>query len=200
MTLAGIIDTVLNHPLGIKEYPIFNVGISIDGWQGPFKYMGEFDSMHKKKQQAREFYSGRFMVMNTGRIARGGKTGLHTRKGTVHLDEPNPLPHVHYKDGGIDDISFKDGCAYIDNIHDIFCDAANSDKENAEMLEKALKPTYTLEGLYSTLPDQKMNTRITALEQQLKEKRDFAFQSIAKRKETRLKLLEHQYRRKISGQ
>ncbi len=59
----------------------------------------------------------------------------------------------------------------------------------------------TLDGLYSTLKNERQNTRIGAILSEL-EKRDdkFSFDSIATKKETRLKLLERQYQQRISNQ
>ena len=71
-----------------------------------------------------------------------------------------------------------------------------------EDIEMGIKPSprYTLDGLYSILPNEKMNTRIKALRGALQQHANYQLESIAKRKETRLKLFENAYRRKVSGQ
>jgi hypothetical protein len=61
------------------------------------------------------------------------------------------------------------------------------------------RPHYTLKGLYDSLPNERMHTRIDALKDELARRNGYSFESIVTSGKTKLKLLENLYRRKVSS-
>jgi len=185
--------------LGRKtEKALFNLEIDIDGWQGPFKDTFDFRYIAEKFAQAEQNYKGTFYVTESGKLERGNKEGLHTYKGIVYLSHIYPFenPHVHYSKGrGLDYLCISKEGVFLEDIKK---DRAIDKRIPSIAINQ--KPIYTLKGLYASLPDQKMSTKINALRTELKAHRLYEFESIATGKETRLKLLEHKYREMISNQ
>ncbi|MBU2616259.1 MAG: hypothetical protein KKC19_04105 [Nanoarchaeota archaeon] len=164
--------------------PVFNIDIGVDGWQGPFDSLIMLRSTADKTEIAKKYFVGQFHVDNSGRLWRGHEKELHTFEGKVNLWEwhDNESPHVHYEG----------------NFNDIFIRGGEVKFEHGTVIER---PIYTLQGLYISLPNDKMNTRINTLEDELKYHAGFEYSgSIAKRKETRLRLLENKYRKMVSDQ
>ena len=157
--------------------PAFNIVIDIEGWEGPFDSLEEFEGMAHKVSIAESQYVGQFHVLSSSRLSHGFKEGVHTYKGEVDLRD-QPI-HVHYGHR-IDDIYFT--------------------SEGTFFGRRDRVPKYTLQGLYKTLPNDKTSTRISALRSTLESRVGYKFDSIATRKEVQLRLLENQYRRRISDQ
>ncbi|MFH1248797.1 MAG: hypothetical protein V1660_01455 [archaeon] len=122
-------------------------------------------------------------------MVKGFKNDLHTYHGTIDLDDLGEGPHIHFNE--------KKGIDYVvDSNEGIFLKDVMGDAKYAEKIS----PIYTLGGLYHSLPNNRMNTRIEALKDTLFAHARYEFDSIAKRKETVLKLLEHKYREFVSDQ
>jgi hypothetical protein len=62
------------------------------------------------------------------------------------------------------------------------------------------RPHYTLDGLYSTLGNDRMNAKINALQQELLGRVGYRDESICSKNHTRLKLLESKYKKLVSDQ
>ena len=162
------------------EVPLYNVDISFREWKGPFRNIREFEHIAKIFTRI-EGLKGSFFVTNEGRLVIGSQQGLHTYKANIDLTQPN---HVHIEEKLPSYLEYKN--------EKIFLDAYYQTPNN--------KPVYTLNGLYETLENNKLNTKIKALEDNLKNHKDYDFNSITRPKEIRLKLLENAYRRLISDQ
>src|SRR4030042_3677731 len=159
-----------------KEVPLFNLKIKLEDWQGPFKNFTEFQRISQLAKKFESLHGGLFYVCPGGELKRGSFNGIHTYEGSIKLDSYLPI-HMHYgKKREIADIFDKNDKFYLGNI--------------------AAYPVYTLEGLYSKLPNQRMGTKINSLVQELEKNSSFNVQSFLKnslstKKETRLKLLEN---------
>lgn len=177
------------------DEPLYNVDISLNDWQGPFKDKDIFEIIAKRYVDATKNFAGKRKVLRNGKLYSGSDSRLHTRKGSVNLYELGQ-PHVHFDDGGLQYVE-----GPLAAFGGVTLDSTRKYWDDREFLggDKRL-PWYTLSGLYSTLPNEKISTRINALEEHLKHHANFDFGSIAKRKETRLKLLENAYRRLVSNQ
>ena len=195
-----------------KEYPVYNVKIDIKGWNGPFSSRGQLKRMIGHVDEARLNYEGFFYVTNSGRLICGYKKGLHTYEGEVDLSEIHQgrLPHVHWKGGHIlEDILIKGGKVFFKEEKEryermkniILPEEVDGKYVLSDKSMQHIPPIYTLSGLYENLPNEKMNTKIAVLTDEIKKHNpDFEFNSIAKSKELRLKLLENKYRRLVSDQ
>ena len=167
-----------------EEKPLFNIEINIDGQQGPFKSFDYFLYIAKTADRVSKNYIGSFSVTDNRRLIRCVTKGLHTYRGEIDLEETPAFGvyHVHHHHGiGVSDIIHENGNIFLSHIFDE-------------------EPIYTLQGLYNSLPNQKINTKINALLGSLENHTNYEFNSIATKKETRLKLLENAYRRLISNQ
>ena len=175
------------------DEPLCNVHISLNDWQGPFKDEDIFEIIAKRYNDAKKNFAGKRKLLRNGELNLGSDSRLHTRKGSVDLYALGQ-PHVHFDDGGLQ---------YIEGPTAMFGPVTlNSNRKYWESFsdEDRRLPWYTLNGLYSTLPNERMSTRIQVLEKHLKHHACYNFESIARRKETRLKLLENAYRRLVSNQ
>lgn len=168
------------------KLPIFNLSTNITGFQGPFKNLNEFLS---RSESAKYFknYIGVFHVCRNGELKHGFINGLHRYRAEFDLEELTSFSsykHIHGDNGKVLDIYFKNDKLFLYRVPS--------------------EPIFTLDGLYSILPNQKINTKINAMLIILKDynREDFgdSLQSIATRKETKLKLLENKYRRIVSNQ
>jgi len=163
---------------------LFNIQFDVNGWEGPFSDVNEF--RHVSKQLEKIKSARAFIVANNGILTHGTKEGLHTFYGEIDLRES--YLHFHYSSGMADRI-VKEG-------DDLVLEYLAINKKNG--VESS--PRYTLDKLYSTLSNEKMSTKIGALREALQQHANYRSESIAKRKNTRLKLLENAYRRKVSDQ
>ncbi len=171
-----------------KEVPIFNLHFEITGWQGPFRDYNEFKDVVDKLNYLRDSSTIAYKILEDGRLVPGSKEGLHTFHGELDLKGISRMLHFYSENG---------------NLHYIYRGGENLFlagifKNNKDGINQ--KPRYTLQGLYATLADNKINTKIRRLEEELKEHKGYEFNSIARHKETRLKLLENAYRRMVSNQ
>lgn len=123
-------------------------------------------------------YDGDHIVLENGCLDRGKDSRLHTYFAKINVEDSVSGPHLHLAGGSM---------VYISDVF--------------PSLERCLveEPHYTLSGLYETLPDNGMDTRIDALNVALS-RVGFEDNSIATHKEVRLKLLEGHYRRLVSDQ
>ncbi len=207
----GLIEEVVNevrNQWGIAKkqnpkQPICNLKIELNGWQGNYTDFSSFMSTANKLRILGKF-EGEFRLLLDGSLINASPNPMfHSYSATLHLEEVSRLdfeqgfktrpfrylglPHIHLKDNG-----------YI--FGSITPDSFGELKPTKLMCSPFSRPHYTLEGLYDSLPNEKMNTKITALQKELLERTGYVFESVALRKDTRLKLLEHQYRRKVSNQ
>ena len=160
------------------EVPLFNINIALKGWKGPFKDIAHFELIADRERDRRNC-NGDFYVLSGGRLLKGKKENLHTFKGDLDLEE---YTHVHHNYGiHISDIISKNGDLFFSHIF-------------------GTNPVYTLQGLYNSLPNKKINTKINMLIDALETHTNYKFNSISKRKETKLKILENAYKRLISNQ
>lgn len=160
---------------------LFNIQFNVVGWERGFRHVDEFRCAARKLEEIGS--ERKFTVYSDGRLVHGLEKGLHSFCGEIDLREDHPRYeiHIHYFKGDVEHISTKGNNLVLKDI-------------------LVTSPRYTLEGLYSTLPNEKMSTRIGALKTALQEHVGYEFKSIAKRKDTRLKLLENAYRRRVSNQ
>ena len=160
-----------------NETAIFNILIKSELLDKEYRFANAYD-LFRETDRLRDLLLklpyGQFSVMNSGKLVRGWKDNLTYRVCIISSFE---FDHAHYAGtGGIEDFTKKDGCFYLDNRG---CRA---------------KPLYNLRGLYNTLPNLKIHTKIQAMcglmgsshSELLKE-------SLATRKITRLKLAENKY-------
>ena len=161
----------------VTSRPMCNIHIDLTGWNRGYDDIRHFLNVaHDTKKVIG--YMGDHTVLENGFLVPGKRSGLHTYSAEIDVDESVSSPHLHLVGGKVvrlADITLR--------LEDCIVD----------------KPRYTLSGLYETLPNNQMNTRMRALREYLTEV-GFQDESIAARKETRLKLLETHYRRLISDQ
>jgi hypothetical protein len=162
------------------EEPLFNISINLRNWQGPFKDINYFLIVEKTVSQFSLYHGKESHVCKDGRVSLGHIEGLHTFVGDIDFPEAD---HLHYG-RNISEFEFRNNNLFLTNI--------------------GKNPIYTIEGLYSTLSNNKINTKLKALSDVLKlstpsQYKTFS-ESISTRKETRLKLLENIYRKNISNQ
>ena len=194
------------------KQPICNLDITITGWEGKYgeENRAEFLSKSNKLRKLGRF-AGDYTLLRDGTFKLGSTKGLHRYSGEIDLNETfnlnvpdnfemRPfynynLPHVHITgDSGY----FHSGYMLGHISPESLTDKLNPLKfqENAPLS----MPHYTLEGIYYMLDNSKMSTKINAIQKELLEKKGYEFNSIATKKETRVKLLELKYRQLISNQ
>lgn len=159
------------------NYPLFNIDITLEDWEGPFKLFSDFLRISKLAEALNPLY-GRSHVCKNGEIKGGFVAGLHIFKGSIGLDEV-VSNHIHYENGRM---------AYFNKVEKKFF----TEKFGEE-------PVYTLEGLYSKIKNNKINSKISSLCQQFSyhtsfNAKEFLENSLSKNKKTRLKFLEQKYR------
>ena len=162
-----------------EETPLFNLLIKLEGWRGPFK---DFNSFLYIAELARfnSHLEGKCYVMPNGEIKKGSVGGLHTFEAYIDLYAKN---HIHYGKRG----------RVLPLQNPVTIDPKDLPKS----------PKYTLNGLYEVYSAKGMcmglDTKIAILSHKINPESEM-FNSIAKRKITKLKLLENAYRREISDQ
>jgi len=171
---------------------LYNVEITLTGWEGPFESKAEIHRMSSLLKKY-EGVGWRSRVLETGELIWGKQKGLHTYFGKLDVQGVG-FPHVHFKGGEMNYI--------IREKHNkiFFSEIVSGYESRRELGMKPRSPRYTLQGLYATLPDNKLNTKVRFLEEVLKEHEDYDFESIAKRNEIKVKLLESAYKRMVSSQ
>ncbi len=170
-------------PKKVTNY-IVNIHVSLSGWRGPFVNEAHFDRISRAYQESKEKIGGFWIVDSEGNVQRGLMHGLHTIELERDVSDFPPLimPHLSMKNGRV--IRLTPGGSFI-----------------SEELYFGDVPIRTLDGLYSSLPNQDDNTKIHYLVMDLKAHNpDYKFDSISTREKTRLRLLENTYRMKISDQ
>ena len=173
--------------------PIFNYKILPERFkQGLFKNFEELEKDYLTVQEKGRGFLGNFILLSSGELKKGIQKGLHTFVAELDAESPRNM-HIHYgKDMGSMLILGK----YKGKI--VTEDYPVSEKDQQP-------PIYTLEGFYDALPNKEVGTRLKALKhefngQGLQERLLNFNNSIAKRNETKLKLLENLYKREISDQ
>ena len=160
--------------------------IDIIGWKREYLNLTHFLNTAEKATVLREIQGNHILLRNGVLCPNSHDYKLHTYFGEVDLEEDYTFPHIHLSDGftlgDIDPESFKE-----------------STKPRLRGILFS-RPHYTLEGLYSTLPNERINTRINAMQKELFERKGYLFESIVTRKAAKLKLLENAYKRIISNQ
>ena len=122
-------------------------------------------------------YIGEFIVQNSGRLERGRDNSLHIYKTNLEYCED----HIHFPNGYPINITMKEGYPTI-----------NTRFKNTK---------FTLNGFYSHIGgNDNLNTQEKLIEKIKEFNSGFQFNSIAKHKETKRKLLEHQYKKYVSNQ
>jgi len=173
--------------------PIFNYQILPGEFKkGPFKDFGELEEEYLAVQEKGRGFLGNFVLLSSGELRKGIQKGLHTFVAELEAESPRNI-HIHYgKNRGTMLILEKHKGEIVTEHYPISVKSRES-------------PKYTLEGFYDTLPNQEVGTRLKALKhefgrQGLQERLLNFNNSIAKRNETKLKLLENLYKREISDQ
>jgi len=173
--------------------PISNYKILPEGFkQGPFKDFGELEEEYLAVQEKGRGFLGNFVLLSSGELKKGIQKGLHTFVAELDAESSRNI-HIHYgKDMGSMFILGKYKGKVVTEHYPV------SEKDQQP-------PIYTLEGFYDTLSNQEVGTRLKALkhefnEQGLQERLLNFNNSLAKRNETQLKLLENLYKREISDQ
>ena len=170
--------------------PIFNYKIFPEKFkQGPFKDFGELEEEYLAIQEKGRGFLGNFILLSSGELKKGTQKGLHTYVAELDAESPSNI-HIHY---GKSMLLLRKSRGKIET-------------EYYPISEKSRRsPKYTLGGFYDTLPNQEVGTRLKALKhefnrQGLQERLLNFNNSLAKRNETKLKLLENLYKREISDQ
>jgi hypothetical protein len=169
-----------------ESVPLFNLNLKLDDWKGPFDSFSIFLRTADLAKTFSRLHDQKFHILSHkygGELASGNKEGLHTYNGTIGLYEYN-IDHIHYGTNGKHDKMSK-------------FDIREGDKFILDAV--GINPIYTLEGLYTTLEDEKMTTKIRSLSGELEKHTSFDPNEILKNhlkrtKETKLKLLENKYK------
>ncbi len=167
--------------------PLFNLSVELSGWRGPFREVYSFLGTAKNAMKYEKLI-GVNNITAEGRIISGQERGLHTFKAEInvalipsHIELFFPVPESKRIPGVLTLVS-----------------ATEVRREDLP-----LSPVYTLEGLYATLANQEVDSKLEILSRELslseEEKsvvRDFGedFLPIA------LRTLENRYRKEISNQ
>jgi hypothetical protein len=177
------------------------LNIYFTGWEGVYSDLSHFKNIAKKVEILEPFLGEKTLLLD-GSLSSGFNVKLHkfdlefdlregyNVDGTFYINSKwesfqyYNLPHAHFEGGTVISVSPQ---FFMKKIPQ-FMDGAFS------------RPYYALRGLYSTLPNEKLNTRINALRQELLIRKGYHEDSIAIRKETMIKLLENKYRKLISNQ
>jgi len=124
--------------------PLFNLSIRLEGWRGPFGTYFNFMDIAEMARKC-DFLRRANYVTSKGMILEGNKQGLHKFTAALNLYTPGHL-----------DITSSIGLPNkVLKLENNLCSISQKD------LPKY--PVYTLEGLYSTLPDQAGRTKLVAL-------------------------------------
>lgn len=168
-----------------NKIPLFNLNIKLKDWEGPFNDFRYFLKIAELANTFEKLHNGNFYVCKGGELKRGHLDELYTYEGDLDLDSPPPI-HLHY--------------GKKRTIADIFVG-----KKNKLCLSNiGAYPIYTLEGLYSRLPNKKINTKINSLCGELQKHTFFNAEiflrdSLSKNKRTKLKILENKYKNLVLG-
>ena len=205
--LDDFIDAVrqelgLPKKVNLKE-PICNLKIDLTGWQKNYSSLIDFVNLSEKMNVLSKFY-GDFRLLRDGSLVRSPlDSRFHTHEVELDLREnfrynfPDTFEMRPFRDYNPPHLHFKNNGKILGDISPDSFDDIETTKLSCSPFSK---PHYTLNGLYFTLPDMKMNTKIEALQKEILYKTGYKSESIATRKETRLKVLENTYKRKISDQ
>src|SRR3989344_862257 len=83
-------DKLLERRRKIREIetrPLFNIEITLDGWNHPYPDIESFLRMGRKAQIANDLFGGKSYVLGNGKLMRGDREGLHLYQGSVQLDD-----------------------------------------------------------------------------------------------------------------
>ena len=152
---------------------------------------------HLGKDPTPFFESADYQIDQKGvlRKAYNHDTRLHVYEGIIDVNQPHRLG---LKEGW--EIDFHDVGGNLRTLH-----LSSQKKKFAIGKISGRSRTFTLNGLYDGLPNDRMNTRYGAITDELVKHDaqaglDFLGASISKRKDARLRLAEMQYRKYISDQ
>ncbi len=169
---------------GKRNYPVFNILLQLDS-RGEIHKKFDYERMDNIGK-----YIGIFNALDSGKLVRGIKYGLHTFEGEISREEIGPrasITHAHLKPHmRIEEIHVMGNSAYVKN-------------------RSGLGPLYTIKGLYREKYPKTDKEKIELIAEELEEKTFFDSKksldnSIAKYDKTKLKILENQYKRRISNQ
>ncbi|MFH1521341.1 MAG: hypothetical protein ABIF18_00110 [archaeon] len=121
-------------------------------------------------------YIGEFMACSSGQLIRGKENSLHTYEIKLGYCED----HIHFPKRGIVDIITKNQKPFLE-----------AEFENSR---------FTLNGLYSSVWSWELKKPEMLIDHIKKFNPEFQFNSIATREDTRVKLLEHAYKKYVSNQ
>jgi len=156
--------------------PICNLNIKLIGWEGPFNNIKYFFTIAKEAESLKSLQKSH--VDSNGKLFFGNVPGLHIFNATLTIDVPGYL-HIHYgKHGNISELTKNAGDVYLDGF--------------------GKHPFFTLEKLYENLPNQKINTKISALVEEIKKHSSYDIEQFLNdslsKKGTKVKLLEQKYK------
>ena len=176
-----------------EQESLFNLNIKLEGWKGPFD---DFDQLERMAGLVKSFNEAgdKFRVVRQddgkGRLHKGYEEGLVTYMGKIDLNEKISDIHVHYRLNGTGR-----------GFNRIFIEKIFNEDNGFFLDDAGVNPRYTLEGLYGTLKDERINTKINALVGELEKHASFDSSVILntkeRKKETKLKLLENKYKNLI---
>jgi hypothetical protein len=182
---------------------VCNLHIDINGWQRTYRNLDyqTFLSNSKKLGVLGKFRGDFRLLMDGSLIPSIPDEGFHSYGAEIDLDEVYKINFSTTKFGplrylGLPHLHFVPGGEIVGHIH------PDSLEDRSELKLTSCpfsRPHYTLKGLYNSLEDEKFNTKINALRDELG-RGGYVDNSIANRKQTKLKLLENRYRRKVSNQ
>ena len=166
-----------------KFTPVCNFNIKLKGWEGPFQNLEHFLIVSERVKSLKNI-NGQHVLGSEGLLYKGKYGGLHNFEAELDLEAPDYV-HIHYgPNGGILDVNRKGESFCLRGFGDI--------------------PRYTLRHLYKTLPNQKRNTKRSAIAGQIKSHSSYEIDKFLEdslsREETKLKLLEQKYRTFVSNQ
>lgn len=172
--------------------PLYNVDIKLTGFQGPFNSLVDFEVIGKLVSRLRDL-QGKFYILENGELVSGKKERIHTFYCELDVSVIGRLPYIHYPNGQLSYITRIKGKPFLE-------EGVMDYKTRFEHGIEPRNPMYTLKGLYNTIENDRLNTKINALTDALKEHVKYDFQTIAKRKRTKICLLENAYKRLVSNQ
>lgn len=177
--------------------PVLNLDITPVGWEGPFDayWSHETERDHSLSyffQRAKlalklEDVTGAVQLDSDGSIHRGNYLGIHTIQGTLDLSQEDEPYHIIF-DGGEQTLVTlgSNGLFYLCNFP-----ASPSQKSVPIQISH---PIYTLNRLYSDLPNQSVNTKLEELIRVLTLfGEDTKLDSVIVSKENQLRVLENKY-------
>jgi len=158
--------------------------------QGPFKNFGELEKEYLAIQEKGCGFLGDFVLLSSGELKKGKQKGLHTRVAKLEAEFPESI-HIYLSKSKSNFYLREEKGKIVTEYY------PTSKKSRALMV-----PFYTLKSLYGALPNQEIGTRLKALrhefhKHELQDKLSNFNNSIAKRNETKLKILEGIYTRDL---